>query len=178
LSYLTLAVILVGALCVFDLVLSLGIIRRLREQNETLARLSARHVGSDATVPVGEPVGEFTATTLGGAVVSRDGSDRHRLVGFFSPGCRPCEEQLPEFVQRATEFPGHVLAVVVAENGHADEYAGRLAPIADVVVEPSAGPLAHAFAVTSVPALCLVASNGTVVASGRTMAAIPDPARL
>jgi hypothetical protein len=176
--YLTIAVILVGALCVFDLILSLGVIRRLREQNETLARLSASHsAAADATVAVGQRVDDFTATTVAGTAVSRDRLDGDRLIGFFSPGCRPCEQQLPAFLEYAARIPGRVLAVVVSDPQRASEYTAKLAPVADVVVEADAGPLARAFGVTGFPALCLVTSDGVVVANGSAMAALPDLAR-
>ena len=175
--YLTAAVILVGALCVLDLILSLGIVRRLREQDETLARLTGPRPASQATVPVGRRIGEFTATTFSGAVVSRDGMVGYQLVGFLSPGCRPCEQQLPRFLEYAERFPGHVLAVVVADVADADEYTARLAPVADVVVEKDGGTVVRAFAVTGFPAFCLLGADGVVTANGPTMAALPALSR-
>jgi hypothetical protein len=141
------AVALVGGLCVFNLVLTFGVIRRLREL-------------TDVAVPVGQPVGEFAARATNGDTVSRDSA---QLVGFFSPGCQPCEECIPQFVDDPTE---RKLAVVVGEGGEA--YAERLALSAAVVVEPPTGPVSQAFRVTSYPTLCLVGPRGVVLASGNS----------
>lgn len=167
--YLTVAVALVGALCLFDLVLSFGVIRRLRAHDELLRRLAPA-----ATVPTGQRVGAFTARTTVGGSVSRDGGDALRLVGFFSPGCAPCAERIPEFCEygERRRLPG--LAIVVADDGSEPAYVSRLSAYADVVVEPTAGPVSTAFRVTSFPALCLLDADGNVLASGTTIADLPD----
>ena len=155
--YLAAAVTFVGALCLFDLVLSLGIIRRLREQNATLERLATGAGGETqglTTVRVGDVVGEFAATTTAGRAVERDagsaGQRRERLVAFLSPGCGPCEEQLPALIDYAASNQREVLAVVAAGVAAKPEtYVSRLAPVADVVIEPAEGPIGQAFKVLS-----------------------------
>jgi hypothetical protein len=146
------AVGLVGGLCVFNLVLTFGVIRRLRELSDAAAH--------DVAVPVGQAVGDFAARTTNGDTVSRDSA---QLVGFFSPGCQPCEECIPQFVDDPTE---RKLAVLVGDGSEA--YAARLATAAAVVVEPPAGPVSQAFRVTSYPTLCLVDPGGVVLASGNS----------
>lgn len=183
-AYLTAAVVLVGLLCLLDLVLTLGVIRRLREHTSLLEQ---RPGLSDAFpeplgVPVGETVGAFEATTPGGEQVSRDLLAGRTLVGFFAPGCGPCAEQLPAFIERARSMPGgrgEALAVVVGDESAGDPaYEQRLAPVAQVVVEGAAGPLQQAFGVRAYPSLFLVETGGVVAAGGTSMSAIehaPQP---
>jgi hypothetical protein len=73
---LTAAVALVGALCLANLALTVGVIRRLREHNEALAKLSR---GSDEQLiaAAGTLVADFAATTTAGEHIGRwSGSSR------------------------------------------------------------------------------------------------------
>lgn len=173
-AYLTAAVILVGVLCLLNLVLTLGVIRRLREHSEQLS--AAGGAGPKPILSAGEPIGEFEATTADGAVVSRstllDGESH--LVGFFSVNCQFCKEQLPRFVEYARGVAGgrqRVLAVVV-DDGDTSELVSALDPVARLVLEPHDGPLATAFGVTGSPAFCRVAEDGTVADSGYDLRAL------
>lgn len=172
------AVIGIGGLCSLDLVLTLGVIRRLRVHASELAEL--RHPEHEMPVlPAGGSVGALEATTLGGASLSAALFDRETLVGFFSPGCDGCARALPRFVRSAAAFAGgaeQVLAVVAAAIGDdVDEYVDRLRPIARVAVEEPMGPIATAFTVRTFPAFALVGTGGTVAASGSTLDEIPVP---
>ena len=152
-SVLTAAVVVVGILCVLDLLLSFGIIRRLREQNETLRDLRERQ--STAQPPIMFPAGtriELSDVDVNGA-----------LVGFFSPNCEACKERLPEFIEYATGHHGKVIAVLVV----------RLGEVAEVVVEKMGGPLHTAFGTEGYPAMCVVDDDSTVVGSGWEMSALP-----
>ncbi|MFD9739622.1 hypothetical protein ACFWW9_34500, partial [Umezawaea sp. NPDC059074] len=104
--------------------------------------------------------------TVDGEVVDRDGLSASTLVGFFSPGCAPCEELLPRFLAAARAVPGGraaVIAVVVAEDpSGADYLLDPLREVASVVVEGRRGALGAAFGVTSYPATCQVDASGTV----------------
>lgn len=177
-GYLTAAVVVVGLLCLLDLVLTLGVIRRLREHTDLLDR-SMAGMSPPVGVPVGETVAEFAATTIEGEPVSRELLAGRTLVGFFSPGCQPCEEQMPGFIEYARSNPGgtpHVLAVVAAvatdDVATDKEYVQRLAPVARVVVEEPAGPVQAAFQVTGYPAIYLVDDGGVVAAAGWAMNAL------
>lgn len=170
-AYLAAAVIVVGLLCLLDLVLTYGVIRRLREHTE---RLNELHAGTAPTggVPVGEVVGEFAATTTEGEPVSRELLTGPTLVGFFSPGCEPCAAELPRFVEHAESMPDGARQVLAMVDGDADvatEYTGRLSPVARVVLEGHGGALGTAFAVTGYPALYVVGGDGTVLATGYAM---------
>jgi thiol-disulfide isomerase/thioredoxin len=165
-SVLTAAVVVVGILCLLDLLLSFGIIRRLRQQNEALRDLREKQAAAepDIMAPAGSRI-ELSDVDVAGV-----------LVGFFSPNCEPCKERMPQFIEYATGHPGKVLAVAA---GPADEVADmvvRLGEVAEVVVEEMGGPLHNAFGTTGYPAVCLVDDDKTVVASGWEMSALPVPA--
>jgi thiol-disulfide isomerase/thioredoxin len=184
-AYLTGAVVLVGLLCLLDLVLTLGVVRRLREHTSLLEQRRGLPAGFSEPpgVPVGETVGGFVASTAGGEPVSRELLAGRTLVGFFAPGCGPCAEQLPVFIERARSMPGgrmEVLALVIGGDGSAadQEYGERLAPVAQVVMEAPGGPLQQAFRVSAYPTLFLVDTGGVVVAGGVSMSALehaPEP---
>lgn len=181
-SFLVAGFVVLGALTLLNLLLTLGVIRRLRDHTGLLNRSSdPAHRDASPTRPVDAVVGHFTATTVDGVVVSRDSLAAETLVGFFSPGCEACDALVPEFVALAATVPGgrtHVLAVVEALPGDEDQHIGPLSGVALVVVErPGDAGLVAAFGVNTFPAVCVVDSDGRVVASGRSLAALPVPAR-
>ncbi|MFJ6937798.1 TlpA family protein disulfide reductase [Streptomyces sp. NPDC101132] len=150
------ALLLVGALCALDLVLTLGVIKRLRDQGALLAELGS---GTPA-LAVGEEVGAFTATTVDGVPIGRDDLNDDTLVAFFSPTCGPCRKKLPAFVAHARTLPGGrdaVLATVVGTPEAAAAFTEALAPVARVVVEEADGPVGAAFNATAYPTVLRVA---------------------
>ncbi|MER7004832.1 hypothetical protein ABT297_17560 [Dactylosporangium sp. NPDC000555] len=167
------AVVLVGVLCTVDLALTVGVIRRLREYEVQ------RTVGGASTslAPPGTPVGQFAATTVDGGEVTRDAlaDAGGALVGFFTPHCEPCEQQLPEFVAYAGALSTPVLAVVVGASGDVADLVRALEPVARVVVEEPLGPLAAAFQVRSFPSVITVDGNGRMTAGGHALAAVRQP---
>ncbi|SDH02424.1 TlpA family protein disulfide reductase [Nonomuraea jiangxiensis] len=155
---------LIGTLTLLNLVLTIGVIRRLREHS---GLLSSR--GDDTMAAVGKTIAAFTATTTDGEPVSRDLLADQTLVGFFSPTCGPCKETLPDFVRHAREAAGgrrQILAIVSGEEDAAAEMVVQLTPVSRVIVEPHGGPVATAFEVRGYPALALLDGTGTVTATG------------
>lgn len=174
------AVVLVGVLCVVDLALTVGVIRRLREY-EGLRGAGGRPA---SVASPGSPVGRFAATTLAGDELTLDSlveatASGEALVGFFSPHCEPCEKLLPDFVAYASGLAGNggarVLAVIVGDAGEATGMVQALEPVAHLVVEGHAGGIAGAFQATSFPALFTVDGAGRVTASGHALAAVRRP---
>jgi hypothetical protein len=139
---LTLAVILLGTLCVLQLLWTFGVIRRLRTRTGSGARR-----GADAPGALMAPVG----TRVRGTAVDWHGEI---LVGFFLPGCDP--GQLPEFMALARTRP-RTVAVLRDRSGTGAELAKRLAQVAEVRIEDSPdGALQRAFRVEAFPSYCLV----------------------
>jgi hypothetical protein len=165
--HLVAAVVVVGVLCVFNLLLTYGVIRRLREHTKLL---SYRPAGlPDIIVGAGSMVGAFSASTIDGDLLSVDDLATGTMVGFFSPGCSACGEQLPKFVDAAAAHPcgqGHVLAVVIGSEDDAKEYVSSLLLKARVVVQPHGSEIEKAFAVKGYPSFALVGADGVVTVSG------------
>jgi hypothetical protein len=181
--YLTAAVAFVGALCVVDLILSLGIIRRLREHTAELEKLTHGGGGPPGmtTMETGTAVGDFTATTTGGTIVRREQPDEsQRLFAFMSPGCGACKDQLPGFIAYTAGFSGTVTVVIHTDEDSDDAtttYATRqLAGVAEVVIEPREGVLGKAFRVDGYPTWYLIDPEGMILASGFAIDRIAVPA--
>jgi peroxiredoxin len=169
----------VTVLSVVNLALMFAVIRRVREHGERLAKLP-RMRPMLQRLPAGTKVPEFTTVTVTGESRSlADMAGSRSLVGFFSPGCPPCHDQLPEFTKFAKTLPGgasHVLAVVTGAEKPAMEFAARLDGDASVVVEHPKGPVATAFSVEGMPSFYLVGADGRIEASGMAMEMIAEPA--
>jgi hypothetical protein len=160
---LTFAVVLVGALCVLDLLLTFGVIRRLRADTGSRSPQG----GSDPGPPMA-PVG----TAIRGTGLDWDGET---LVGFFLPDCGPCEQQFPEFMEYA-RTQERVVAVVSDPAGKGAELVRKLGEVAQVVVEAGTdGVLRRAFQVQGFPSYCLVGDGRIIAVVGRA-ADLPDQA--
>jgi thiol-disulfide isomerase/thioredoxin len=169
-AYLTAAVALVGGLCVSNLILTFGVIRRLRTHTDHLSQLLG--IGSDRIAPPSATIGHFQEITTDGEPVSNQTLTGQTLVGFFSPDCGPCKKLIPDFIEYARAVPGgrqQVLAVVVGDEVASLEMVAALRPVARVIVEKASGSVAASFAVGGFPAVCLLEDGGTVAASGGQM---------
>jgi hypothetical protein len=163
--YLVAAVIFVGALCVLDLLLTFGVIRRLRAMPASQAHDHGLDV-SVSTLKPGQSAKPFTAeTTMTGTTVS--GPAGLRLVAFFSTRCSLCPKRAPSFVSyvRANGLRSEdVLAIVTSIDGDLSDatYLDDVAAVARVCAEEPDGPVAAAFQVTGFPAFCLLEPDGTI----------------
>ncbi|GAA4954848.1 TlpA family protein disulfide reductase [Actinoplanes utahensis] len=179
-SYLAAAVTLAGLLGIVNLLLSFGVIRRLRKHSELLARQAADAHGPDGPLMLaaGQVAAPFEATANDGGAVSLASFTGQTLVGFFSPGCSACEERMPSFLAYANDLadPSRVLAVVVGKPDRAEPLVAELSPVARVVQEASDGAVADAFAIRGFPSFLLVDPDGTVAASSLVMTELPVPA--
>ena len=161
---LTAAVVLFGAVSILDLILLLGVIRRLRDHAERLSGGAAANL-DPGTLGLGERIGSFTATTPTGRLLTREAPPGYRLVGFVKPACGPCEEQLPDFVEVAAHAHTEgvdVIAVVVGTPEEARPMLPRLAGVPTVTVEPLDGELCAAFRAYGFPTYYLIDEEGTI----------------
>ncbi|GAA2846487.1 TlpA family protein disulfide reductase [Nonomuraea rubra] len=164
-AYLVTAVVLVALLGMVNLLLTIGLIRRLRRESGPRPML-AEGLAPGAGVP------RFAAMTTNGEPVSEELLGAPALVGFFSPGCQPCKELLPLFVERARGTSDGVLAVVAAVPGQdATAYLEPLAQVARVVTEPPQGPVQRAFKVGAFPTIITIDAGGTVAGTDHAMPA-------
>lgn len=166
----------VGALCVvglLNLLVSAGIVRRLRELTELVRVQVGGPLATGTTAPMlgaGRTVGPFEANTTDGAAVGRALLSGVTLVGVFSPGCAHCRDRMPSFVELAgARDRERVLAVVAGGQPDAIEatdYVTALTPVAQVVREATDGAVTAALRVDGFPAFALLDANGVVLASG------------
>ncbi len=170
------AVAVVGALCVVNLLLSFGVIRRLREQAEMLASVTTVDAAVTA-LEVGEQPAALSVVTVDGELLADvTGLD---MVAFFSSTCSACPEQVPafaEFLGRHRVPRKRVLAVVLGSPAEPPPYAPKLADLAQVCYEQEDGELAKAFRIVGYPAFLLLRA-GSLVAANWDAAALPEPAR-
>jgi hypothetical protein len=157
------AVIVVGVLCVLDLLLTFGVIRRLKEHT---AMLAERGSGSLAPPVIGlaegERPGAFSATTADGQRV--DEGTPLRLVAFLSTACSICPERVPPLLKYLATHHidrASALAVVLGHDGEQAPYLESLAGAAQICVEHDEGDLSRAFKVAGYPAFCLLSADGT-----------------
>jgi thiol-disulfide isomerase/thioredoxin len=169
------AVVLVGVLGVVNLLFCFGIVRRLREHTEILNGMSG---GSALILAAGETVGDFTGVSLGGTVVSREAIAAPTLVAFLSPGCGPCEAELPAFLDAARAYPaGNVVAVVCGgDDTAAAPVVDAVGTVAQVLREADSGPVQEAFAVRGYPSFALLEPGGLVRAAELRVGSLPAPA--
>ncbi|MGX7824649.1 TlpA disulfide reductase family protein [Actinokineospora sp. 24-640] len=151
------AVALLGALCLLNLVLTMGIVRRLRDHTDRLVALNGLPEENTLRDP-GSGIDPFSAVSATGAVLTRDDLVAPTLVAFFTPDCPACEEKLPAFLSYAHDFPGgkqRVVAVVAGEAGGA-RYRAALSEVGTVFSEREHGELQKAFGVNAFPAFLVV----------------------
>jgi hypothetical protein len=172
--YLAAATVFACILGALNLVLIMGVIRRLR----TLTAAPPGHAPS-VTLRPGESPAPFTATTIDDDIVTRD-SIAGNLVGFFSPGCPACTDRLPEFVAYAEAVGGRrrALAVLIGEPEELADLAEQLNGVARLVIEPTFGEVATAFSTVGYPALCLIGEDSRVLHSGTDFVTFPPAGKL
>ncbi len=163
--YLVAAVVFVGALCLLNLLLMFGVIRRLR----ALPASQSHDHGLDVSVSTLEPgqsADSFTAETTA-TDITVSGPAGLRLVAFFSTHCSICPKRAPSFVSyvRASGLRTEdVLAIVTSVDGDLSgaTYLDQVAAVARICAEEPEGPVAAAFQVTGFPAFCLLEPDGTI----------------
>jgi hypothetical protein len=167
------AVIVCGALCLADLLLTFGVIRRLREHTKMLS--GGR--GADMEViglSIGESAEPFTRVSTTGEELT--GPAGFRIAAFFASSCSICPLRVPAFLDylQANHVPRSEVLAVLESPGDPVAYLDRLAESAMVCVEPDNGELAQAFKVGGYPAFCLLDSAGAVLATGYDPGALPE----
>ena len=163
------AVALVGALCVLDLLLTVAVLRRLREHETVLERLRPE---ADVDALVGARVPDFTLTTVEGRTLTAAGlRGRRWLLALLSVGCGPCREQAPALRDAGDD----VVAIVTGEgapaNGLVEDLRGA---VAVVTVQAGSGPGA-ALGVSVYPTLLAVDEDGVVSAAAHNVAGLGRP---
>ncbi len=165
------ALAILCVICLLNLVLTVAVIRRLREHTELINRRSGQSSGQDEiTLPAGARVGDFRVVTGDDRVVTRADLRQGMLVAFFSPRCPACEEQKPAFIRYASGLPGgrdDVIAVLLGLPEELGALREELSGVAQIVTEADVdGEMSTAFGLRGYPGFCLMGQDGVLAAAG------------
>ncbi|MFD6099498.1 TlpA family protein disulfide reductase [Nocardiopsis flavescens] len=171
-AILTAAVVVLTALALFNLVLTMALVRRLRRVESTGHRGSLPAFPDLERLPAGRAVPEFTATSATGAEVSsRERVGDRAVYAFFDTDCGICKKQLRPLVEFAADAglaPEQVIAFIGHENPDADvdAYTSVLENRATIVMQSLDDEVGRAFSPGGVPAVVLADADGIIVRSG------------
>lgn len=174
-SVLAAAVTFAIALGLLNLTLSYGVIRRLRSEKRNTPALPFPVTDADS---LGTTVQEFSIRAEDGLEISDRTLAEDTVVAFFSPGCGPCAELLPHFVETLTHHrrpAEEVLAVVVPGTEDAGAYTDALSTVATVVTGDQARTVEAAFGVNAYPVVCRVGGAGELTALARDLHELTQP---
>lgn len=166
--YLVAAVVLFSAIATLNLLLTLAVIRKLRQSPPAGPKLAPDPDLPE--LPAGSPVPAFHAEAVSGRAVSDKSQNGSEAVyAFFDSGCSSCRPTIPRLIDYAKRHglaPDQVVAVVGGEPADADEYVSALDGRATVILEETLGPVAAAFSIHSFPAFVIADPGGVVRRSG------------
>jgi hypothetical protein len=168
-------VVVVGIISALNLLLTFGVIRRLREHSQLIDRAMMTGISLTGLVP-GDQVTSFSAADRDGNVL--DGPSGLRVVGFFSSSCSACPERVGPFLDYLSNHkvePDETLSIMVGPKDDHPPYAERLAKVGRVCTEQDDGLASQAFKVRGFPMFFLLDSGQAVVGSSYDPAALPAP---
>ncbi|MCY1018163.1 TlpA family protein disulfide reductase [Pyxidicoccus sp. MSG2] len=156
--------VILAVLVVANLMLTLGLIGRLRTLQEMV---NNQVIVRDPFLPQkGEEVGRFEATTMDGEAFTdaalREGKT---LVGFFATGCRVCSSVRKQLLESPPGMP--LMAFIEGDPGDPDTLAvgASLKHMARVALLSDGDSVTRAIKQAGYPTLVLV-DKGVVAASG------------
>jgi hypothetical protein len=156
--------VLALAVSLLDLLLILGIVRRLRAQAIAQSPQDAGglfHMGSGP--PRGSRLPEFIASTVaGGTADDTRYAGAQGCVAFMSATCTPCKAALTElepYLREAGIGKQHTLVVLDGDPAAESQEARRAAGFAEVVVGADAARLIDQFGIAGFPTLIAVQSG-------------------
>jgi hypothetical protein len=168
-------IILVGVLCLLDMLMTFAVLRRLREHSARLAELPDFTMGGPAYAAkfLDRPLPEFSAQAVDGREVSsRSLAGRSGLIAVLRAGCGPCQEQLPTLAQLAGEEGIIVIGVVTGSVADARGMVGQLTDTSLVVMGPDADALAKTLDADVFPTYLEVDEAGVVVRAETHLSAL------
>jgi hypothetical protein len=157
-----------GAVGVVNLLLIVTLARRLRGQDEQLARQA--RLRPEPALTAGRKAPDFTVTTVTGE--SRSLSDLRGdrgVIAFLTPDCQACRAKVPDLIEYARAHPTgltHVVAVICGPGNEGARLAGELRDFMSVVVEPLPGPLQQSYSVSEFPLFYVIRTDGRIGARG------------
>lgn len=158
---LVLSSILLWVVVLFNLLLTLGLVRRI----------SATPVMSQLDVlEVGEPAPDFMADTLNGDSVTLAQFQGQALaLVFMSPTCSPCVEKIPELKSLASRMEYRGISFVLVFKQSAEEikdFVEQYQLAMSIWIAPAPNPFWQDYKVSGTPFYCLVNTNQIIFATG------------
>jgi hypothetical protein len=167
---LTTAVVLLGVIVALHVLLTFGLVTKIRELQQHGGGLPAR----DPDLPQpGLVVGSFSVTDVDGGEITEAELSGPARVGFFAAGCAPCttlsdalaaDPPVEPFIAFVDGDPG---------AGNTERLLAKLGGLGRVARIDVDNPVISAFAVTSFPTL-LHTHSGVVTASGSRLSHFAD----
>lgn len=151
--FLIAAVVLVGVLCLVDLLLTFAVLRRLREHTAELERLASgpRTLPFDPSFLVGRTLPATATRALPGL----------RLVGLFDADCGSCHEHAPKFAAEAR--PDTSLAIITGTGRQVQNLVDVVGQVSAVVVAEEAAAVAAELGIEAFPMFLQVDAEGRIV---------------
>ena len=152
--------VVLGLAVALNLLLTLALIRRVGQRSEGGLRLTG--------LEPGEPAPDFEAETLDASPVAASDLARGRsALLFISPGCQPCKDALPQYVELAGFGRASGIGVFLVSDGDVEttrDMIGRIESPPTVIVAPrSTNDLFSRWRVPATPHFVVVQDGVTVV---------------
>jgi peroxiredoxin len=159
------SLILLWTVVIFNLVMTLALIRRIN--SSSLTNLA----GEKKMLKTGTEAPDFTIEDLNGTTVSkRDYTHNELAMVFIAPNCQPCSEQLPilEELYTKAKLAGVELAIVsIADKTETRLYVEESGFKVPVLVAPRyKNSFPEDYKVQGTPSYCLIDRNGKVKSAG------------
>jgi peroxiredoxin len=166
-SVLNVAVILIAAGLALNLLLTTGLIRRVREIATKPDRGTQLRLPAAPGLSSGDLVPEFASTTVfGKTITNRALYGSPWVIGFFSSGCRACREHIldyGDYLAGLRSSSGAGLVVVVGTDERGKDLVATGQRLTDLlIVEDLGGALSDSFAVQAFPSFFAVDAEGRV----------------
>lgn len=164
----SLTVLVLAILTLFNLLLTVGVVRRLRKHSELLSALDGGvPVGVGPVKPaVGEVLPDFAVTTVQNAIVTRQNMTKGTAVlGFFTTDCAPCLTLFPDFLKHLSErrYDNALIVLNASADGRAQDMARQAGSLAHVAVVADIDDVAGDLGVDRFPTV--ISTTGGVVRS-------------
>ncbi|WP_433371901.1 TlpA family protein disulfide reductase [Streptosporangium sp. CA-115845] len=174
--FLIAGMVFVGLLCAVDLLLTMAVIRRLREHTEQFAALQNGDP-AQSLLREGTPLPAFDAESVDGETVNSQAAPPE-VLALLSTECVVCLEEMPRFLRflgdRGVDRSAAVVVIMGGDTPKAEKLVEGLRPVAQVVRQPWGGPIEKAFQARLFPNFYL-ASDGVVRVTSISVANLDRP---
>jgi peroxiredoxin len=167
-NILIISTILLWILMLFNILLTIGLARRI---NTRLPQLE--------TLKVGQKAPDFTAWTLEGIPVTlADYAGRTVAFVFISPGCDPCRDEMPRLERLRPQAEQRDLLLALVSDVNEEEtrtFVKELGSTLPVLVAPHGRTsFLNDYKSTATPSFCWIGQDGKVQAAGVGLFALEE----